>query len=92
MADLGIQEKTDLSDRIDEAVGRGDYPDRKAATVGIMKQLIDRQKGMLKAQGTSDPVADVEKIRVEHWKALLEKAGGDDEKAARMYLEEIKKF
>ena len=84
MADLDIQ------DKIDEAISRGDYPYKKAALAGIMKQLINRQKGMLKFQSTSDPVADVEKIRVERWNALLEKAGGDDEKAARMYLEEIK--
>ena len=82
----------DIQDKIDEALSRGDYPDQKTARAGIMKQLIEHQKGMFKFQGASDPVADVEKIRVEHWNSLLEKAGGDDEKAARMYLEEIKKF
>jgi metal-responsive CopG/Arc/MetJ family transcriptional regulator len=92
MADPDVQGKADLSDRIDEAVGRGEYPDRKAAIAGLMKQLIDYQKGMLKGQGTGNPVAEVEKIREEKWNALLEKAGGDDEKAARMYVEEIRKI
>jgi hypothetical protein len=82
----------DVQGKIDEAVGRGDYPDRKAAIAGLMKQLIDYQKGMLRGQGTGSPVTEIEKVREERWKALLEQAGGDDEKAARAYIEEIKKI
>ena len=82
----------DVQSKIEEAVTRGDYPDRKAAIAGLMKQLIDYQKGMLKGQGSGDPVAEIEKLREEKWKALMEKAGGDDEKAARAYVEEIGKF
>ncbi len=82
----------DVQGKIDEAVSRGEYPDRKAAIAGLMKQLIDYQKGMLKGQGAGSPVAEIEKVREEEWKALLEKAGGDDEKAARMYVEEIRKI
>lgn len=82
----------DIQIKIDEAVSRGEYPDRKAAIAGLMKQLIDYQKGMLKGQNTVDPVAEVEKVRGERWKALLEQAGGDDGEAARLYAEELKKI
>ena len=82
----------DVQSKIEEAVTRGDYPDRKAAIAGLMKQLIDYQKGMLKGQSSGNPVDEIEKLRDEKWKALMEKAGGDDEKAIRLYIEEIKKI
>jgi len=82
----------DVNSKIDDAVSRGDYPDRKAAAAGLMKQLIDYQKGLYKDRLKADPVANVEGARDERWKALLERAGGDPDKAAQLYADEIKKI
>jgi hypothetical protein len=59
----------------------------------MQKQLIDYQKGALKdrLKGVS-PVDAPEKIGQDIWKDLLEKAGGDEDKAARLYVEELKKL
>ena len=88
----------DVQAQIDEAVSRGEYPDRKAAAAGLLKQLIDRQQGMLK-NVKGDPVATVEKVRSERWASLLQQAGGSgddddekEEKALRLYVEELKKL
>lgn len=82
----------ELEERIAEAISRGEYPDRKAAATGIMKQLIDRQRGLLKGRVTGDPVALVDKVREERWSALVQQAGGDEDKAVALYLEELRKL
>jgi hypothetical protein len=76
---------------VDAAVRKGEYPDRKAAIAGLTKQLIDYQKGALKGKLAVDPVTGPEQMRAERWKALLAQAGGDEEKAAKLYFEELRK-
>jgi DNA polymerase III delta prime subunit len=77
---------------VDAAVARGQFPDRKAAVVGMMKQLVDYKKGALKGKVAVDPVGGVEKAREALWQALLKEAGGDEEKAVQLYAEELKKL
>lgn len=77
---------------VDAAVAKGKYPDRKAAIAGMMKQLVDYQKGALKGKVPVDPVGSVEKAREEIWQALLEEAGGDEDKAVELYVEDLKKL
>lgn len=77
---------------VDAAVAKGQFPDRKAAIVGMMKQLVDYQKGALKGKATIDPVGGVEKAREELWQAMLKEAGGDEDKAAQIYAAELKKI
>lgn len=88
-----MADNIDLQAEINAAIKKGQFPDRAAAIVGLQKQLIDYQKGALKDQlkGVS-PIEGVKKISQEIWKEFLEKAGGDEEKAARLYAEEIKKL
>jgi hypothetical protein len=83
----------ELQAEIDAAIKRGQFPDRAAAISGMQKQLIDYQKGALKDQlkGVS-PVGAPEKLSQDVWKDLLEKAGGDEDKAVRLYAEELKKL
>ena len=85
--------EVDLQAEIDAAIKKGQFPDRVAAIAGMQKQLIDYQKGVLKDQlkGVS-PVDASEKISLQIWNDLLEKAGGDEDKAVRMYAEELKKM
>ncbi|HMK48139.1 MAG TPA: hypothetical protein VK436_16070 [Methanocella sp.] len=85
MADPNIKEK------VDEAVTRGDYPDKKTAVEELTKGLIDVQKGMLKGRIVGNPVVVVENSRVENWTSMLQQAGGDENKAMKMYADEIKK-
>jgi hypothetical protein len=77
---------------VDAAVAKGQYPDRKAAIVGMMKQLVDYQKGALKGKVNVDPVGSVDKLRGELWQALLKEAGDDEDKAAQLYAEGLKKI
>ncbi len=77
---------------VDEAVKKGTYPDRKAAIAGMTKQMIDYQKGVLKGKLSVDPVGSVEKVREELWQSLMKQAGGDEDKAVRLYAEELKKM
>ena len=87
---LMSDEKIDVQAEIDEAVRKGKYVDRKEAIVGLQKQLIDYQRGVLK--GSLKGVPSVSKMEEDAWKELLEKAGGDEEKALKLYLEELKKL
>lgn len=57
-----------------------------------MKQLVDYQKGVLKDKIQGDPVETVESMRSETWKELTERAGGDEDKAISLYVEELKKL
>jgi hypothetical protein len=77
---------------VDAAVEKGQYPDRKAAIAGMMKQLVQYQKGALKGKINGEPVSDVEKVRAEVWQALLKQAGGDEDKAVQLYADELKKL
>jgi hypothetical protein len=85
-------EPADVQERVDESVRDGKYPDRKAAIAGLTKRLIEAQKGAFRGLPGVDPVVSVEKVREERWKSLLEKSGGDDNEAARLYFEELKKI
>jgi hypothetical protein len=77
---------------VDAAMAKGQYPDRKAAITGMMRQLVDYQKGALKGKVTVDPVGGAEKTREALWQALLKEAGDDEDKAAQLYAEELKKI
>jgi len=77
---------------VDAAIKKGEYPDRKAAIAGMTKQLIDYQKGALKGKISDDPVTAVRKAREALWESLLAQAGGDEDKAAALYAEELKKL
>jgi len=81
----------DLQSEIDAAIKKGQFPDRAAAIAGMQKQLVDYQKGVLKDKlaGVSS-VDATEKIGQDIWKDFLEKAGGDEDKAVRLYAEELK--
>jgi hypothetical protein len=87
-----MADHTEVQRTVDAAVAKGQYPDRKAAVVGLTKQLIDYQKGTLKGKVALDPVGGVEKIREELWQALLKETGGDEDKAVQLYAEELKKL
>ena len=90
--DDSMADHAEVQQTVDAAVAKGQFPDRKAAVAGLTKQLIDYQKGALKGKVTADPVGGVEKIREEHWQALLKEAGGDEDKAVQLYAEELKKL
>jgi hypothetical protein len=77
---------------VDDAVKKGTYPDRKAAIAGLTKQLIDYQKGVLKGKLAGDPVEMVEKMREALWPSLMKQAGDDEDRAARLYADEMKKI
>jgi len=77
---------------VDEAVKKGKFPDRKAAIAGLTKQLIDYQKGVLKGKLDGDPVDTVDRMRGELWQSLLKQAGGDEDRAAHLYAEEMKRI
>jgi hypothetical protein len=85
--------EADLQAEIDAAIKKGQFSDRAAAIVGMQKQLIDYQRGVLKDKLKDiSPVDAPEKISQQIWKDLLEKAGGNEDKAAAMYAEELKKL
>jgi len=87
------EEKIDLRAEIEAAIKKGQYPDRAAAIAGMQKQLVDYQKGAFKDNLKDvQPIKSVESVCEEVWKELLRKAGGDDDKAAELYLEELKKL
>ena len=77
---------------VDDAVKKGTYPDRKAAIAGLTKQLIDYQKGVLKGKLGGDPVDAVDKMRGDLWPSLMKQAGDDEDRAARLYAEEMKRI
>jgi hypothetical protein len=87
------EEKTDLQAEIDAAIKKGQFPDRAAAISGLQKQLVDYQKGALKDKLKDvSPITSVEAVREEIWKELMQQAGGNDDKAVQLYLEELKKL
>ncbi len=83
-------ERIDVQAEVDEAVRKGRYANRKEAVVGLQKQLIDYQRGLLKESMKELPA--ISRAEEGIWRELLEKAGGDEEKAARLYLEELKRL
>jgi hypothetical protein len=87
------EEMIDIRSEIDAAIKKGQYPDRAAAIVGLQKQLVDYQKGAFKdkLKGVK-PIISVETMRGEVWQELLQKVGGNEDKAAELYLEELKKL
>jgi hypothetical protein len=86
-------EEADLQSEIDAAMKKGQFPDRAAAIVGLQKQLVDYQKGSLKDRLKDVPPVDAsEKAGLEIWKEFLDRAGGDEDKAAHLYAEELKKL
>lgn len=87
-----MADHAEVQEAVDAAVQKGQYPDRKAAVAGLMKQLIDLQRGALKGKLPVDPVPAEEKAEVEAWQALLKQAGGDEDKAVQLYAEELKKM
>jgi hypothetical protein len=87
------EDKIDIRGEIEAAVKKGQYPDRAAAIAGMQKQLVDYQKGALRDKLKDvPPVKSVEAIRDSIWKGLLQKSGGDEDKAAELYMEELKKL
>ncbi len=87
------EEKIDLRAEIDAAVKKGQFANKEEAIAGMQKQLIDYQKGALKDQLKDvSPIKSVEALREKIWGELLEKAGGSEDKAAELYLEELKKL
>ncbi|MCD1294723.1 hypothetical protein CUJ83_06890 [Methanocella sp. CWC-04] len=86
------EQKIDVEAEIEDAVKSGQFPDRNSAIIGLMKQLIDYQKGALKGKIKGSPVNGVEKYREEKWKALIESARGDEDRAVQMYIDELKKL
>lgn len=87
-----MADHAEVQGAVDAAVKKGQYPDRKAAIAGMTKQLIDLQKGALKGKLDADPVGAAERVEAEAWKALLARAGGDEDKAVQLYAEELKKL
>jgi hypothetical protein len=87
------EEKIDIQAEIEAAVKKGQFADRKDAIAGLQKQLVDYQRGALKdALRDVQPIASAEKMREEVWAELLRRAGGDEDRAAQLYLEELKKL
>jgi hypothetical protein len=86
-------EKIDIQAEIDAAVKKGGFANKQDAIVGLQKQLVDYQKGALRdsLKGV-EPIASVKKVEDEAWKELLARAGGDEDKAVQLYLEELKKL
>lgn len=87
------EEKVDVQAEIEAALKKGQYADRKAAIAGLQRQLVDYQKGALKDRLKDVEIIDaVEKMREDVWKELLQKAGGDEDKAVQIYVEELRKL
>lgn len=84
------EEKIDVQAEVEAAVRKGQYVDRKDAISGLQKQLVDYQKGALR--DALKGVQPVGKMEEEAWKDFLEKAGGDEDRAVQLYLEELKKL
>lgn len=84
------EEKIDIRAEIDAAMRKGQYADRKDAIAALQKQLVDYQKGALKDQLKNAPA--VPAMEEAAWKEFLAKAGGDEDKAVQLYLDELKKL
>jgi hypothetical protein len=84
------EEQIDIQAEIDAAMKKGQYTDRKDAIVGLQKQLVDYQKGAFKDLLKGAPATA--KMEEDVWNEFLSKAGGDEDKAALLYLEELKKL
>ena len=84
------EEKVDIQAEIDAAMKKGQYADRKDAVIALQKELVDYQKGALKDRLRGAPA--VPAIEEDVWTEFLAKAGGDEDKAAQLYLEELKKL
>ncbi len=84
------EEKIDIQAEIDAAMRKGQYADRKDAIAALQKQLVDYQKGALKDALKGVPAVPAMEEAV--WKELLAKAGGDEDKAVQLYLDELKKL
>ena len=84
------EDRIDIQAEIDAAMKKGQYADRKAAAAALQKQLVDYQKGALKDALKGAPAIGAMEDAV--WKELLAKAGGDEDKAVQLYLEELKKL
>ena len=84
------EEKFDIGAEIDAAMKKGQYADRKAAAAALQKQLVGYQKGALKDALKGAPA--LTKAEEDAWNEILAKAGGDEDKAVQLYLEELKKL
>ena len=83
----------DVRAEIDAAIKKGQFANKEEAISGLQKQLIGYQKGALKDQLKDvQPIKSVEALREKIWAELLAKAGGSEDKAAELYLEELKKL
>ncbi len=83
----------DVQAEVEAAVRKGQYADRATAIAGLQKQLVDYQKGALRdALKGAEPIASARKVEDDVWKDLLARAGGDEDKAVELYLEELKKL
>ncbi len=87
------EENPDVQAEVEAAVRKGLFADRAAAVSGLQKQLVDYQKGALREplKGV-DPIGSARKVEDDVWKELLARAGGDEDRAAQLYLEELKKL
>jgi hypothetical protein len=83
-------EKIDIRAEIDAAMKKGQYADRKDAIAALQKQLVDYQKGSFKDLLKGAPAIGT--VEAGAWDELLKKAGGDEDKAVQMYLDELKKL
>lgn len=84
------EENIDIQAEIDAAMKKGQYSDRKDAIAALQKQLVDYQKGALKDALKGAPAVPAMEEAV--WKEFLAKAGGDEDKAVQLYLDELKKL
>ncbi len=86
-------DRIDIQAEIDAAVKKGQYADKKDAIIGLQKQLVDYQKGALKdVLKDVQPVESIQKMQEEAWEEFLRMAGGDEDRAVQLYLEELKKL
>lgn len=83
-------ESIDVQAEIDAAMRTGGYADRKEAIAALQKRLVDYQKGALRPSLEGAPaVSDMQEAA---WKELLAMAGGDEDRAIRLYMEALKKL
>ena len=84
------EDRIDIQAEIDAAMKKGQYADRKAAVAALQKQLVDYQKGAFRDALKGAPALGQAEDAI--WKELLAKAGGDEDRAVQLYLEELKKL
>jgi len=84
------EDKIDIQAEIDAAMRKGQYADRRDAIAALQKQLIDYQRGALKDKLKGPPA--VHSMEEAVWKEFLAMAGGDEDKAVQLYLDELKKL